>query len=316
MDVSIIIPVYNAEKYIKKAIESCLQLSEVKEIIVIDDGYKDGAKKIVQAMAEKHDIIKLYEHPNNENKGPGASRNLGIEKTSQEYIAFLDADDFFLPWRFVKDAEVFKLNPEADGCYNAIGSHFYSDKAMETFFKHFKSNITTVNKDAAPTPENLFGGLIGIVPNYGYFSLDGLTLKRNFLLNNNIHFPDLTVHQDTVFIFKIAYYGKLYPSEIDSPVTLRGVHEENRITSNYEQKKKKQYKNRFLMWNSLYEWGKQEHMNKDVLKQFKQQTNLYRVLSASNPSLSDLIIPVFSNVKILLNSNYRNLFYSRFKMRF
>ena len=49
MNVSVIIPVYNGEKFIEKAISSCLQLSEVKEIVLVDDGYKDRAKEIIRA---------------------------------------------------------------------------------------------------------------------------------------------------------------------------------------------------------------------------------------------------------------------------
>ena len=126
MNISVIIPVYNAEKYIEKAIESCVQFPEVKEIVVVDDGYKDKAKEVVRGLMEKYPVIKLYEHPNNENRGAGPSRNLGIEKATQEFIAFLDADDFFLPNRFTKDKEVLAENPDADGCYNAIGCYFYS----------------------------------------------------------------------------------------------------------------------------------------------------------------------------------------------
>ena len=90
MNVSVMIPVYNAEKYVERAIKSCIQLSEVKEIIVVDDGYKDRAKEIVAEMIKEYPIIKLFEHPQNENKGAGLSRNLGIERATQVYIAFLE----------------------------------------------------------------------------------------------------------------------------------------------------------------------------------------------------------------------------------
>lgn len=306
MNVSVIIPVYNAEKYIRKAIESCLQLPEVKEIVVIDDGYKDGSKDIVKALSGKYPIIQLFEHANKENKGAGPSRNLGIEKATQEYVAFLDSDDFFLPTRFKKDAEIFNNYPDADGCYNAIGCYFYSDKAKESFSKHFKSEITSVNPSVNPTPNNLFKGLIGMIPNFGYFSIDGLTVKRNFLLMNNIQFPTLTVHQDTVFIFKVAHYGKLFPSELVSPVTLRGVHEENRITANYQLENKRQY-NQFLMWNVLYDWGEKEKIEKQKLNLFKQQVNVFKLLTEPSANPYVLIKEIKKNVKLFLDPNYPKL---------
>lgn len=313
MDVSVIIPVYNAEKYIVKAIESCLQLDEVKEIVVVDDGYRDNAKAIVQDLAEKHPIIKLYEHPNNENRGAGPSRNLGIEKASQEFISFLDADDFFLPNRFVKDQQVFNDHPDADGCYNAIDCYFYSDTAKERFVKKFRSTVTTVNPNREVNPENLFSGLIGVIPNYGYFSLDGLTVKREFIQRTHILFPSLSVHQDTVFIIKLAHYGKLYPSELRLPVTLRGVHEENRITANYELEKVKQFHKRYLMWSYLYEWAKEENIKKKELRLLKKQTDLFKTLSAQNPKLSELLKLTASNVKVLLNPDFKSLILGLFR---
>ena len=306
MNVSVVIPVYNAEKYIVKAIESCLQFDEVKEIVVVDDGYGDNAKAFVQELADKHPIIQLYEHPNNENRGAGMTRNVGIEKATQEFIAFLDADDFFLPNRFVKDQQIFNDYPDADGCYNAIDCYFYSDKAKERFVEKFQSTITSVNPDCKATPGNLFSGLIGAIPNYGYFSLDGLTVKRAFLQKTQLRFPSLSVHQDTVFIIKLAHYGRIYPSELNSPVTSRGVHEDNRITANYELEKVKQFHKRYLMWNYLYDWAKDEkQMKKNELKLLKKQTDLFRTLSSQKPKLLELFRLMSGNVKVLLNPDFR-----------
>lgn len=306
MNISVIIPVFNAEKYIQKAIESCLQLPEVKEIVVVDDGYKDNAKKIVKELAKKSSIIKLYEHPNNENRGAGPSRNLGIEKATQEYIAFLDADDYFLLNRFEKDRKVFEEKPDADGCYNAIDCCFYSEKAKEHFLNHFSSTTTSVKSSACPTPESLFHGLIGLIPNHGYFHLNGLTVKKDFLRRKKIAFPALSVHQDTVFIIKLAYYGKFYPANLNSAVALRGIHEENRITFNYQLEKRKN-NNRYLMWYYLFSWGKQENIDKKELKIFKLNFTLHKMLSSSNPKLTNLIRPIFNDIRILAYPSYRKL---------
>ena len=83
MNVSVIIPVYNAEKYIEKAVSSALQLEEVKEIILIEDASPGDDLAICKGLVEQHEKIKLYTHPNNENRGAGASRNLGIINATQ-----------------------------------------------------------------------------------------------------------------------------------------------------------------------------------------------------------------------------------------
>ena len=307
MTISVIIPLYNAEKFIAKALDSCLVLPEVKEIVVVDDGFKDNAKNIVKEYQQKYSFIKLFEHPNNENKGAGASRNLGIENATQDYIAFLDADDFYLPNRFEKDKEIFEKNPDADGSYNAIGCYFYSEKAREQFLTHFQSERTSVNPEANPTPENLFKGLLGMLPGFGYFHLNGLTLKRKFLIKSKVKFADLRIHQDTVFIFKIAYLLKLFPSNINEDVAMRGVHEENRITANYDLEETKKNHKRFLMWDSLYQWFRKENMDSEIKKFIKGEKDYYRLTSKESQKSIILFKEIILNFNILKNRKYLQL---------
>ena len=93
MKFSVIIPVYNKERYIRKTIQSVLkQTFRDYEIIVVDDGSKDDSFKIVKSMQE--DSIVLVQQ---ENSGVAAARNTGIESARGEYIAFLDADDYWHP---------------------------------------------------------------------------------------------------------------------------------------------------------------------------------------------------------------------------
>ena len=89
--VSIIVPVYNVEKYIKRSLESLVNqtFSDI-EIIVINDGSTDNSANIIETF--KDERIKLYSQ---DNKGGSAARNLGIEKATSDYIMFLDADDYY-----------------------------------------------------------------------------------------------------------------------------------------------------------------------------------------------------------------------------
>ena len=91
MKLSIIIPAYNAEKYIKRCIESVLFPYKSYEIIIINDGSYDSTEKIIKNL--KSDKIKYYR---NENHGVSYSRNYGIKKAKGEYIMFLDSDDYLL----------------------------------------------------------------------------------------------------------------------------------------------------------------------------------------------------------------------------
>jgi glycosyltransferase involved in cell wall biosynthesis len=132
--VSVIVPVYNAEKYLQKAVESAEALVEVEEIILIEDKSPDNALMVCHELVSKYNKVKLYQHPDKGNHGAGASRNLGIQESSCEYISFLDADDYYLPNRFARDKEVFSNHENCDGVYSAVGTRFHSKAAKDDFF--------------------------------------------------------------------------------------------------------------------------------------------------------------------------------------
>lgn len=104
--VSVIIPVYNLEKYIREAIRSVLdQTFQDFEIIVIDDGSTDRTPEIIGEMAQADNRI-IVIHQKNSGK-PGAVRNVGILRASGELITFLDGDDFYFSERLSIMVEVF-----------------------------------------------------------------------------------------------------------------------------------------------------------------------------------------------------------------
>ena len=93
--VSIITPVYNGEKYISETIESFIKQTYLDwEMIVVDDGSKDGSAAIVRRYAEKESRITLLQQPNG---GSASARNNGIRYANGQYIALLDSDDLWDP---------------------------------------------------------------------------------------------------------------------------------------------------------------------------------------------------------------------------
>lgn len=90
-DLSIIVPVYNVEKYIRDCLDSLVnQTNSNYEIILVDDGSKDNSLSICQQYCDKYDFISCFHQSN---QGPGAARNLGLKYAKAEYITFVDADD-------------------------------------------------------------------------------------------------------------------------------------------------------------------------------------------------------------------------------
>src|SRR5687768_12809492 len=150
--VSVIIPVYNAEKYLRNAVESAVFLDEVGEIILIEDKSPDNALQLCHQLKTEFDKVKVYTHPGGENRGAGESRNLGIAKSSFDYLAFLDADDWYLPNRFTRCKEIFARDETNDGVYEATGYFYESMQQLDP------TRLTTVKKKIAP--ENLLFALL------------------------------------------------------------------------------------------------------------------------------------------------------------
>ena len=96
--ISVVIPAYNAEKYIGEALESALaQTRPAAEIIVVDDGSTDGTAAVAEKFGSP---VRLIRNP--ENLGVGASRNRGVQASRGEYVAYLDADDQWRPNHLAK----------------------------------------------------------------------------------------------------------------------------------------------------------------------------------------------------------------------
>ena len=106
--VSVIIPAYNVEYSLNHCIESVLaQNPKPKEIIVINDGSTDNTAKVAKSYRDKITYIEQ------ENLGQGAARNAGLKIAKGEFIAFLDADDYWLPGFLITCVDFLIKNPKA-----------------------------------------------------------------------------------------------------------------------------------------------------------------------------------------------------------
>ena len=90
--VSVIVPVYNVEKYVKRAVESIIKQNFTDlEILLVNDGSTDNSLQEINLITEKYKNVKVFTQ---ENQGVSSARNLGIKKAQGDYICFLDADDY------------------------------------------------------------------------------------------------------------------------------------------------------------------------------------------------------------------------------
>lgn len=131
--VSVIIPVYNARDYIREAIVSAIQQTyKNTEIIVIDDGSTDCLKEVIADLI-KSGTIKYYWQPN---QGPAAARNLGNSKSKGEFIAFLDADDIWLPQKIENQIKLLIKNPKVGLVYCNYERFLKSQVIIDNFFNY------------------------------------------------------------------------------------------------------------------------------------------------------------------------------------
>lgn len=192
MKFSIIIPVYNVEKYLTKCLDSVLEQSYKGdyEVICVNDGSTDSSLAIGEEYAEKHDKIKII---NQSNGGLSKARNAGLRAAQGEYVWFVDSDD----WIENKALEILhkKIDNEDVICFN--GKRYFEDNTKET-------------------PDE--GIDIPHISGWDYYSRYALqarkfhfvcvvlrAYKREFLLSNNLLFEPDIYHEDNLFT-PIALY--------------------------------------------------------------------------------------------------------------
>ena len=120
IDISVVIPVYNVEKYLPKCLDSvCAQADCVKEIILINDGSTDGSLDICKRYAEKDSRIKIIVQ---ENKGLSATVRVGVRAAACEYVGFVDSDDYIEPDMYkILSEELVKAQAQVAWCeYNRV----------------------------------------------------------------------------------------------------------------------------------------------------------------------------------------------------
>ena len=186
--VSVIIPVYNTEQYLKQCFDSvCNQTLKDIEIICINDGSTDNSLQIIKEYANKYNNIKII---NIENAGCYKARNTGLETAVGEYIGFVDSDDYIELDMFEKMyLKAKKENADIVLC------NFYTlfDKTKEIKETTFKKTIRLLEK----TSNRLIGAEKVI---FDYSAIWNKIYKREFLIQNNIKFhPQLHMADDNFF---------------------------------------------------------------------------------------------------------------------
>lgn len=180
--VSVIVPVYNVEQYLRKCLDSLVnQTLQDIEIIVVDDGSTDSSSDIIKEYAEKYKNIKCYKK---ENGGLSDARNYGMQYAQGKYIAFLDSDDY-ADINLYKEMYEKALKEDAD----IVECNFYwsyPKKSKKDIGEKYFSKKEMIEKARVVAWNKLY--------------------KKEILDEANIEFPKGLRYEDVEFFYKLVPY--------------------------------------------------------------------------------------------------------------
>jgi glycosyltransferase involved in cell wall biosynthesis len=190
--VSVIIPLFNKGKYIGRALNSVFQQTfQDYEIVVVNDGSTDDGAAIVSSLSDSR--IRLI---NQKNSGVGAARNKGIRESSSKYIAFLDADDEWLPEYLELSVRHLELNPDCKFCISG-----YMQDYNEGVYENNKINVLDNLSDCGV---EIFEGSWMITPSISDIELRYILV---FFHTNSV-FVCSDVFSEGLGFFEMANYGE------------------------------------------------------------------------------------------------------------
>ena len=129
--ISVIIPCYNGEAFLKQALDSVLaQTFPAAEVVLVDDGSTDGTPALSRAFAERYPNVIRYIRQ--EKSGVSTARNRAVREARYEWIAFLDADDWWKPEKLARQAEVIESRPQPDLVYTPLHIFLPDSSSYET----------------------------------------------------------------------------------------------------------------------------------------------------------------------------------------
>jgi glycosyltransferase involved in cell wall biosynthesis len=189
--VSVMMPAYNAEQYIGQAIESLLAQSYPDwELIVVNDGSTDGTAEIVTQFADAR--LKVFHQAN---AGEAAARNSALKQMQGEFVAFLDADDLFLPHHLEVMVKYLQTHPNCGGVYS---DGYYIDQAgtrLKPLSSRRRGPFVGRVFEEAVYASDLFGPPVCVVLRYNIIAQHGLSFDKNIVIGPDwdffIHFADV-----------------------------------------------------------------------------------------------------------------------------
>ncbi len=216
--ISILIPCYNVEKYIKQCLDSVVnQTLKDIEIICINDGSTDSTLDILREYESRDNRIKVI---SKQNSGYGASMNIGLEAANGEYIGIVESDDF-------AELDMFEklYNTAKDNDLDLVRCQYYLYKSSDNSNELFDNTWVPMNKIYCPLDDN--------TPFLQAPAIWCNLFKKDMIFDNNIRFLETpgASYQDTSFAFKLYACAKRFMMISDAFIHYRVDNENSSVNS-------------------------------------------------------------------------------------
>lgn len=191
---SVIIPVYNVEKYLNQCVDSVInqKLDDI-EIVLVDDGSPDKCPEICDKYASEYEYVKVIHKPNG---GLSSARNAGIDAAQGEYIIFMDSDDWWNPEVSVKEMLDYVKEHRKTEMFLFTSYDYVPDKG---YFKRNEHN--NLGRIDTSSPKSYYQSLI----NNGNMEVSANTkiLKAEFIKNNKLYFKSNLLSEDNEWMIRV-----------------------------------------------------------------------------------------------------------------
>lgn len=205
--ISTIIPVYNAEKTLSRAVESILcQMDGIVELILVDDGSTDQSGTICEDYMAKYADIHVIHKANG---GTSSAKNMGILAAKGQYISFMDSDDYLEPTAYTEIQEI--IDMAAPDCIDFGWRYISKGEVREPVFHKLPKNTVL---DEVQMREIILPPLLNLRNDPDHFIFDfccNKVFRASIIHNNNIFFDeDKRVWEDRTFLLRCIRYSKTY----------------------------------------------------------------------------------------------------------
>ena len=232
--VSVVIPVYNVEKYLRQCVDSVLsQTYENIEIILVDDGSTDSSGEICDSYQRENHNVKVIHRANS---GLSVSRNRGLENSSGKYVYFLDSDDFITEYA-IKSLVDIAEREKSDIVF--FDGHSFADPEGS-----FEVKQTYIRRNVYKTTDG-YNMFCQLTKNKEFRTgVPLLFFKRSFLVENELEFEEGILYEDVLFSF-VAFYEAGIVSQCKEVLYQRRYRKDSIMTKT---KKEKNFTSAFCVY--------------------------------------------------------------------